>query len=288
MSQLQDKTVVLDVTFHKPGRFRKGNLSNVDIDADKDSLRLSKDVIQSSHYIACEGVQRRLDAFLRTRRLKAPFRRGVYLIPVGCVEEVYKRLEEAKAEFNQEADSLVEEWPTIREKAERKLRSQFDEKTFPTAERIRNAMSMEWKLLKFSVPDSESVGDVLAEIESQKAEKSWVKAEQEVTLALRQSLNELLGHLSTKLTESADGSKKVLKQSAVDKVWDFLESFSKRNVMNDEEMETLVQKARNLFDGKKADDFRNNKQSTAVQIKKLENQLETMIDEQKREFDFDV
>jgi len=287
MSNLQDNTVVLDVIFHKPMRTRRGSMDDVEVDADKDSLTLGMDVIRSDNYLKCEQIQREFDRFVRTRRVKSPFRKGVYLVPIGVLDQVYARLEEARAEYDTAADALRDQWPELMESAKTRLRGTFKESSMPDATRVRAAFWVEWKVMQFQVPNQDTLGEVLYKQEAEKAKQMWGRMEEEVSLALRQGLNDLLEHLVKQLSDKPDGGKSKLKQVAVDKVNDFLETFAKRNVLNDKDMMKLVDKAKKVLEGKDASDLKESADKIKIQLGKVTESLGKLITTQKRAFDKD-
>jgi len=130
-------------------------------------------------------------------------------------------------------------------------------------------------LIDEEYPDEESVKERIQEIDN------------EVSLAFRQSFYNLLAHLSEKLQPTADGSKKVLKQAAVDKVTDFLDTFSRRNVMNDTEMTKLVTQAKKVLKGKTAEGLKVAKEEIGGKLATIEKSLGSMIEETKRQFNFE-
>lgn len=287
MSNIREATVVLEVKFHKPMRYRRGNNEDIDVDADKDSFVLNNDMIRSEHYIKCEAIQRQFDYFVRTRKLKAPLQKGNYLLSVGVLEEVITRLKEFAAEYNQSADLLAADWQRIYDDAQARLRKLFNPKRFPDPSRVRMAFGVEWRVLQWNVPDQATLGQVLYEEEAAKAKQMWKETEQTVSLGLREALFQLIAKLATALSEDPDGKRKLLKQPAVDKINDFLDTFSKRNVLNDSQMMKLVEQAKKVIAGRGAEDLRDDKVKVAGEFKKIEAKLCTMIEKQKRAFDFD-
>jgi hypothetical protein len=285
---LQQKTVVLDVTFHMPSNERKGNMELTEVDADKDSLRLSKEFIRSKNYTKIRGMRPKTNQYLDRIALPSPFKSGTYLIPVACLEEVWPKLEAIKAEYTEAADRLAEEWTEVIEDAKRRLRSQFDPRNYPSVEAIRAKIWMTWNLIEFATPDSATLGEALYEQEKEKAKANWAAAEREVIYALRASLSELINHLVDRLRAGSDGSKKKLHASTVEKVTDFLDNFGKRNVMDDSELSGLVDKAKNVLAGKDVEVLRTNtiRQQVGSELQAVSGELSELIQSTKRAIRF--
>ena len=287
-SKLQKNTVILDIDFHKPSKERKGDLKNVEVDADQDSLRLTKKFINSEHYAECERIRTKTKQHIRRFAFDSDhLKDGCYLVPLSTLEDIEPTLKQAQADYAKAADQLAVSWNEIIEDAKKRLRSQFNASNYPSAQSIRRKFWMDWRVLSYSTPEASTIGEVLYEQEKKKAQDTWQRIEQEVSLAFRQSFYNLLAHLSEKLQPTADGSKKVLKQAAVDKVTDFLDTFSRRNVMNDTEMTKLVTQAKKVLKGKTAEGLKVAKEEIGGKLATIEKSLGSMIEETKRQFNFE-
>jgi len=286
-TRLQASTVILDVTSHSCSNVRKGSLSEVVVDADKRSLRLSKEWIRSDNYTRARLVIINLRKVLETYALPScPFRSGTYMIPIRCLEEITPLLEKAQTDYEEAADALEEEWEDVIVDASLRLRSQFVPENYPSAAAIRAKYSMSWRLLEFTIPDSSTIGEELYKQELAKAQNVWAEAEQEVTLALREGLHSLVNRLAGQLEVKKDGSKGKITTAAVRDINEFLDMFANRNVLDDDELKTLVEKAKGIMDGKSMDDVKKNKLTLAAKLKEVSAGLDTLITTSKRKFDF--
>jgi hypothetical protein len=68
---------------------------------------------------------------------------------------------------------------------------------------------------------------------------------------------ELVAHLRNRLTDQPDGMPQRLRESTVQKLREFLDTFDFRNVTNDEELKEQVERARALLTGTTTDAIRN-------------------------------
>lgn len=288
-SKLESSTVVLDVNFHTPNSVRPGSLNEVEVDSDKDSLKLSKEYIRSPHYNKTAALRNGFRAWLKRRALPSPFKNGTYLIPIKILPDVYEALEKYKAEYNEAADALKDDWVEIVEDAKKRLRKQFDPNNYPSASSFRRGFGLDWQLRQFVVPDQSTLGEVLYKEELKKAKEAWKDAEYEVTMALRQGMAELLEHLVKQLEESStDGSKKRVSKAAVEHLNEFFDMFSKRDVLGDSELKKLVTKAKSVLSGKTPDDLRKDlKGKVTSELKKVAGSLDKLITSSKRVITFD-
>ena len=104
-------------------------------------------------------------------------------------------------------------------------------------------------MFDFSPPNEAKLSEAVYKQERERWRQTFFEAEVEVKQALRESMLTLISHLAERLQPSPDGKKKVLRDSAVDKVVEFLELFDRRNVLNDEELKALVVRARRVLNG---------------------------------------
>jgi len=288
-SNLQKNTIVLDVRFKKPTTTKRGNMTNVEVDADKDSVNLTKEVIRSKNFKRARIVEANVKILIRKFALKSPFRAGTFLLPIPALDTIYPALEDAQVEYKKYRDAFVDEWDEIVEDARRRLRDQFVPEDYPSANVMRRKFGMSWQCLTFKTPDKEVLGEVLYEQERDKARATWKNAEAEVVGALRESMNELIGHLIEKLKPQADGKRSTLRNSAITNVQEFLDNFSKRNVLNDEELNTLVAQASRVLNGKSVESLKSEDARVVVSrgLKKVSKELEGLVTKSSRKMNFD-
>jgi len=284
-SKLQKNTIVLDVRVGMPGVTRKADMSNIDVDAEKDSLRLSKEVLRSKHLDAAKTAVYQVKKIIRTYALKSPFREGTYLLPVLALDVIYSALEKAQAEVNRCGEKFGENYEQIVENARKRLGSQFNLNDYPPPESLVRKFYLDWELLSFETPEEGMLGKVLYKKELEKAQQRWQAAEGEVTMALRQGLKELIDHMLERLTPDADGSVKKFKDATVTSIQDFLQTFSQRNVLGDQELEGLVEKAQRILGNRDGKSIRENEDVRVVVsqgLKKVSKALDTLVTSQSR------
>lgn len=172
----------------------------------------------------------------------------------------------------------------------------FNAADYPTADKAAEAFGLEWFPVSLKVPDN-----IPAELRAEaaaKLDKTMNDAAEQVTLALRQGMAELIQHAQEKLAPSDDGKKKIFRDSLIGNIQEFIDCFAARNIMNDEALAALVDKAKTVLTGiqgkpgqKAADVLRTNeaaRQQTAAQFAEIAAQLDGMITEQQsRSFSFD-
>jgi len=265
-NQIFDNTVCLAVTFHRAGqnrRVRRGDAKVITQDKDREEnpdesdiegpdqtqFSIGKRIFASDHWRAAMSIARKFDTWLHIRSLPCPLKRGTELIPLTMLDEVYAKLDQAEAGYKIEAGALLEEYDQLKRESQEKLKDLYREEDYPSPQQLRRAFWVERKLFDFSPPGKMKLSETMFKQERDRWRQTFIKAENEIRLALRESMLMLVSHLAEKLQSTPDGKKKVLRDSAVDKVVEFLDLFDKRNVLNDTELKILVGRARRVLDG---------------------------------------
>ena len=237
-------TVCLSVTFHLPGDIRKGNLSNVETQAEKSDLRLSKAIFRSDSYANCWKLSSRIKDWLKARSVPSPLKHGTYLIPRALIPEVEAKIAEARAEYSAEADTFIAEYPWLKDKARERLADQFDERNYPDPEVLRRRFWVEKMFIDFA-----PAGGIDQEAELK-------QALEDIRAALRCGLLDLVARLSNMLGERKDGKKKAVRKETLAAFTEWMNLLPARLVVDDDELKALADKAKVVMSGKSADDLR--------------------------------
>jgi len=265
VKQIIDNVVVLDVVFHRAGIRRKADISKIDAKVtgeetatDKAMLGLTKAIVDSKEYTAAVKVTGDARSWLDRRSLPSPLKRGTYLIPLSMVEEVNTYLDDVERQYKVKVEEFLLVYPQQVENAKVRLANQFDVRNYPTVECLRASFWIERRMLDFGVPSPDKIGQELWQKEKARAEQSWFVAVNEIQLALREAFRTLVAHLAERLEPNPNGTKKIFKDTAVEKLVEFIDIFKNRNLTGDVELEGLVVQARNVLAGKRPDSLRKN------------------------------
>lgn len=259
LCRLQTDTVCLDVLFRKPAlRKRTPITDDMVIDAERDAMRLSKEILRSSNYRRLSGVAAACRNWLCARALPSPLKRGTYLLPLTLLDESYRKLEEFRNQFDVAVGAFIGEYENRKADARQRLHSLYDETDYPPVADLQAAFGMSWRLITFGLPGETVLGDYCYAIEKAKAEQEWLEATAEVQDALRVAMRDLVGHLADRLTPAGDGKRKRFKDATVLGLIEFLDLFDHRNLTGDDQMEGLVGQARGLLAGRSANELRTN------------------------------
>lgn len=212
---------------------------------------------------------------------------GLFTVAVGLVEEFEAYLAEASDKLaNEFVPAFITDYPLAIERARNLpvkdggLGPLFNLADYVDVSELIEAFSFEWQWLALSVP--EGLPEGLKQAAQQKLEQQLSDAADEITQALRESFLDLIAHASDKLAPSAPGEKgKIFRDTLVGNIQAFLDTFQDRNVMNDEQLAGLVEKAKAILSGglnaKKLRDFPTVRESARQQFDEIKSELDKLV-----------
>jgi hypothetical protein len=297
---LLDNAITLSVTISKIGTRRKVDSRKMvmretegEQQPDSDAIGVNKELISTPTFDAIT----KLDGDFRTRlyKLALPnplFRNGTYLVPVSLLETIDEMIEAYKAERSIKIAAFLDDYATAVYDARSRLGGLFNPADYPDKESVKGSFSVTVQYIEIGIPSAlGSISPAIFQREKDKFNEKLVSAAEEITAAMRESFNELINHMVDRLKPGADGKPKIFRDSLISNLKEFMDTFSARNITNDSDLETLVNKAREVLRGKSAGDLRNYdsiRENVVSGISKIKEQLSSMvIDAPKRKFNFD-
>jgi len=258
-----DKGVCYTVTLSKPGSVRKASTDKIDTDADKNLLRLSKRLFDCKEFDAIGKIDGRIRSYLMDESLahrkgtvaevNIPiFKGGVYFIPYAMLEDVEEKVAELVAERRKAIDTFIAVYPAEKERAKQRLASMYNESQYLSSEELRDEFTEHFHLTELSAPGNmKKYNKERYAAEAAKFEAELHNAADEMKLALRAGMLELINHLVEGLEKKQSGQKGArLADPTVDKVTDFLDNFEKRDIFDDVALKGLVAQAKDILKGK--------------------------------------
>jgi hypothetical protein len=122
---------------------------------------------------------------------------------------------------------------------------------------VEDQFSFIWQYISFGVPEQlREISTKIWQDEREKAAEMMAEAGREIQQVLRTAMAELVKHMRDRLKDGPDGKALRFKESTVSNLVEFLGTFDFRNVTDDAELKTLVDKARTMLAGVNADDLR--------------------------------
>lgn len=200
---------------------------------------------ETLHPIRCIVSRARKD--LEKRALPFPII-GLTLVPKEQLHSVEECLKTHKADFFRAADKFIDRYEDARETARQRLGDLFSDLDYPVD--IRNKFGFEWRYFTLETPGK--YGILTPEIYEREKEKFHAMMEETRELAmsaLRQEFASHVNHIVERLTRSEDGEPKIFKNSMIEKIQTYLDSFDARNLFQDAELEAMVARAKQIMRG---------------------------------------
>ena len=252
---LARKTVCIKVRVSAMGNTRKVSTSQIEADADKDLLRVSKHLVDSAELKAIGRFDGEIRRFLYNICL--PFEIGIHLLPVAALETVEHRLRQFAEDRKQLVGAFIAAYPSLCQDAAKRLRGLYNPADYPPVEDVEREFGFSWQYVSFGVPDQlKGISREVWEQEREKAAQRMAEASAEIQHVLRESMAKLVQHMADRLKEGQDGKPLRFKETTVSNLVEFLTNFEFRNVTDDVELQSLVAQARHLLQGVSADDLR--------------------------------
>jgi hypothetical protein len=245
--KITNDIVALIFAVHKWGNKAVGDKREITTEADKAMLALQKKLLNSPEYKAISDYLQETKEWVMWRSVPSFFRKGTFLVKLGMVEAIEDELAARKALLNILVDKFLQTYPQQVTEAKLKLGPQFRERDYPDTEEMKYRFYWDTQWISFIVPDD--LPERIKQQEIVKAQNMWEDAAQAVTYALRESFRELVAHAAERLAPGEDGKRKKLYDSTIENVSLFLDTFAARNPTNDEELATLVERAKKVLVG---------------------------------------
>ena len=292
VSNIFDKAVVLVLEVNGIGNRRKVSTSQIEVEADKNMIGVTKRLFESEEYDAIKQKEGEIRRFIYSRALPSYFRNGTYLVPNKLIVAIDEKLIEFKNEREQLIAAFIEKYDAMVKEAKSRLRELYNPADYQSSDVVRAQFAMDWQYVSFGVPGNlEGLNAEMFAREKSKAEAKWAEATEAVQDVLRANMKELVDHLLDRLSGGEDGAAKTFKNSTIDAFNDFLSTFEARNITDDAQLQELVSKAKSMLDGVDAKELRASKiaRKTVTQsFAEIKQSLDKMIvDKPKRAISFE-
>jgi len=278
------------VTFRVWGNRRKGNIAKVSTDADKSRLRLTKELIVSKEYYDIQSFRGDLfNNFIYANTVPSFFKEGFQLVGVTGVPAIEARMRKAQTELASLVSKFIAVYPAKVEEARKALGDQFNPRDYPDASTLARLFSITWNWIAFTVP--EGLPAELKALEKEKLERQFKDAAEQITDALRVGFQQMIQHAVERLTVEPGAKPKMFKDTLIGNIQEFIDTFSQRNLMNDESLGKLVKQAKGVLIGvtpQKLRDYAQVKDATRTAFEGINSELSKMITERPaRKFELD-
>lgn len=255
-----DRSVCLTIERHFLGNYRKVRTEDV-VEAaggeaskvDGAQVKSTKRLIDSKELLSVMRVLEQAVVYLRRTAIPSHrvFGDRTYLVPIRLVETVDAELNEYRRKLAVEVALLAERYEGEIEKQKERLGPLFDRADYPTAAQVRASFGLDWNYVSFAAPERlETVGRALFERAQEKFARKMNEAYEEARLVHRETLRHLVGEVARKLAPPTEpGKTKVFKNTILDELVQFLDTFKVRDITDDVELDKAVARLRQLTKG---------------------------------------
>ena len=175
---LSESTVILQVKFGLLGDSRKVSNSQVEVDTDKQLLRVAKKILVSNEFEAIRQIDRKVKKYLDS--ICVPFETGTRFLAVPLIDEVDRKLHEFESERAELVDRFLDSYPTLCESMSERLRVLHSPTDYPPVDLVKARFYFTWRYVAYGVPGQlKMISGRIWEEERDKAAQRFAEAQTE-------------------------------------------------------------------------------------------------------------
>lgn len=272
------RAILLNLSIGLIGESKKMNPEEIQAEADKDRLKVSKTLMASDEFTALKNKRSQIRTYIYSRSLPSLFKAGVYLIPNTLIQEVDARLSLFAEEMKALAEAFITAMPRIKETDKAALKGNYHDDEYPSPSEVRRRIGVTWNYFRFGVPDN--LPDNVFSREQEKSRARLEEATASIEAVLRAEMAKTVKQMIEKLAGDEDGKPKQFKADSVERIKGFFDVLKERNITNDEELDALCEQARSLLNGVDPNDLRDNqnlRQTVSAGFGQIQTKLDDMI-----------
>jgi hypothetical protein len=288
--KIADSSFVLEIHSREPSFTKKVDSSEY-VEIVKDEAEISADRITISKRLISkkeiQNLSRHRRVFFRSlRSISLPgglltLGNGQYLMPLSFLERSRGMIEAYMIKREELLNEFQNNYESIKETAKERLGKLFDPMDYPPFEMIRACYSVEYKFVSNRVPEEfKKISEEIYAAEKQRILEECAPTAGLIQDFLRSQFIELNAHMVDRLGVDEDtGKKKKFSESSLDKMRDFIRTFSDMNLTGDVELSKLVKQAEGIIEGvdvakiRSDDEFRAELKASFDTVKNLTDKL---------------
>lgn len=249
-------------------------------DAEGDYLSARKKLLDTKHpaYKEVTAVRGRVIAYWKGVSLPFP-EPGTRLIRQDQIEPFDQQMGDFREQLDDAVAKLDDHYGELKTAARRRLGSLYNADDYPPA--LRGLFGISWEFPSVEPPDY--LLQLNPVIYEQERARVAARFEEAVTLAEQAFIGELaqlVSHLSERLSGTADGTKKVFRDTVVSNLTEFFDRFRQLNVRSNAQLDDLVGQAQRIVRGVEPRELRDNdalRQHIATQLAGVQSVLDGMM-----------
>jgi hypothetical protein len=210
---------------------------------------------------------------------------GVRLIRQDQVQAFNDRLVRYRDQLARAVDTLDNHYAELKRTAQRRLGTLYNAADYPPS--LRGWFGIDWDFPSVEPPDYLlQLSPALYEQERARVAARFEEAVQLAEQTFLGELGKLVSHLTGRLSGTADGEKKIFRDSAISNLTEFFDRFRQLNVRSNSQLDALVEQARQIVQGHEPQALRDNeslRQHVTTQLAGVQSVIDgLMVDRPRR------
>ena len=249
-------------------------------------LSVGKKLIDTTHpaWKTVTSVRGAILGYWRDRSLPFP-EDGIRLIKRHDIDTFNETMRRHQNDLDESVWRLNEHYDELKANAQQRLGRLYQESDYPTT--LIGMFEVTWDYPNVEPPDYlRDYNPSLFREESQRVRSRFNEAVQLAEEAFTSELSKLVTHLLDKLSGDTDGKPKIFRDTAVTNLSEFFERFHRLSIGSNEELEQLVEQAKQIMTGVPAQQLRDSatlRQQINQQLTGVQSTLDSlMIDRPRR------
>lgn len=204
---------------------------------------------------------------------------GVRLIRQSDIESFTGVMTDLREQLHEAESKLNQTYGQLKQDARRRLGRLYNPGDYP--EEVRGLFDVEWDFPSVEPPNY--LMRLNPELYQQEQERISRRFEEAVQLAEQAFISEfakLVSHLTERLSSSAEGEKKIFRDSAISNLMEFFSRFKQLNVRSNAQLDDLVTQAQQIVQGVEVQRLRDSgsvRQQVATQLAGVQSVLDGMM-----------
>jgi hypothetical protein len=248
--------------------------------AEGEFLSAGKKLIDTRHpaFKAVTAVKTRAVGFWKSLTLPFP-EPGLRLIRQDSISAFDAKMESFREELAEAVKTLNRQYSSLKAAAAERLGSLFNEGDYPSS--LDGLFAIEWDFPSVEPPDY--LRELKPELYEQECQRVTARFEEAVQLAeetFTVELSKLISHLTERLTGQTDAKPKVFRDSAITNLTEFFERFQHLNVRSNEQLDELVERAKQIVGGREPQQLRDDeglRNSISRQLSSVQSTLDGLL-----------
>jgi len=204
---------------------------------------------------------------------------GIRLIRQDKIDMLDSQMRSFQEELDEAVAVLDQRYHDLKTTAQRRLGQLYDPSDYPAS--LEGLFEISWDFPSVEPPDYlRQLNPELYQQECERVQQRFDEAVQLAEQAFSDELSKLVEHLVERLTGQTDGKPKVFRDTAVSNLTEFFERFKQLNIRSNDDLDTLVERAQQIVQGRDPQELRDNnvlRQSVAHELIEVQNVLDGLL-----------